>query len=368
MNSVTLRILCVVSALSPVWIMAADLELTPQQLANAKLTTTVVGARDSQARLSLTGTLRADRRKSYAVAPVVEGVVTELKVVEHERVRKGQVLARLRSNTLGQSQADYLEALARFDLAQSERNRIESLWKDGVVAESRWLQIDSEYKSARATLDARRRLLSLTGLTEQQVTALAKGSGQLAEFTLFSPIDGLVVNVEIESGQLLAAGQAAFHVDDHSTLWVVVKIPVVSLSQAKVGAEAMVQIQANPDKPYRGQLESLGGEVDVDSQTLAGHIVVDNRDGLLRPGMHAQVALSGLATQGLMVPANAVFRMGDQAYVFKVAGPRRYQAVVITTGPAREGWLPVRSGLTAGTEIVSEGVAELKSHWQYQGG
>lgn len=368
MNPVTNRMLCIVFALFPVWSAAADLELTAQQMANLKLSTTVVNARDSQARLNLTGTLRADRRKTHAVAPIVEGMVTELKVIEHERVRKGQILARLRSSTLGQTQADYLEALARNELAQTERNRIESLWKEGVVAESRWLQVDSEHKRARATLEARRRLLTLAGLSAEQITALAKEPARLAEFTLISPIDGVVVNVEIETGQLLTAGQPAFHVDDHSTLWAVVKIPVASLAQAKVGAEAIVTIQASPDQPYRGQLESLGGEVDADSQTLAGHIVVQNRDGLLRPGMHAQVALSGLATQGLMVPANAVFRMGDQAYVFKVAGPRRYQAVVVTTGPARDGWIQLQGGLAAGSEIVSEGVAELKSHLQYQGG
>lgn len=116
---------------------AANVELTEQQFANVKLATTAVTAREGQARLSMSGTLTADRRKSHAVAPVVEGIVVELKSVEYERVRKGQVLARLRSNTLGQAQAEYLEALARFDLAQAERNRIEGLWKDGVVAESR---------------------------------------------------------------------------------------------------------------------------------------------------------------------------------------------------------------------------------------
>lgn len=226
--------------------------------------------------------------------------------------------------------------------------------------------MESEHKSARATLEARRRLLSLAGLSNPQIQTLAGDPGQLAEFDLTSPIDGIVVGVEIESGQSLSAGQAAFHVDDHSTLWAVVKIPVASLSQVKTGAEAVVRVQARQEQPYRGHLESLGGEVDPDSQTLTGRIVVTNRDGLLRPGMHAQIVLSGAAAKGLMVPASAVFRMGDQTYVFKVAGPRRFQAMAVSTGPTMDGWIPV-SGLTAGAEVVSGGVAELKSHWQYQG-
>lgn len=109
-----------IPALAP----AAELELTQEQLTSAGLTTTTVTTRELKPRLKLTGTLTADRRKSNRVTPVVDGMVTELLAVENEAVRKGQVLARLRSNSLGQAQADYLETLARFELARAERARI----------------------------------------------------------------------------------------------------------------------------------------------------------------------------------------------------------------------------------------------------
>ncbi|MEK6683954.1 MAG: efflux RND transporter periplasmic adaptor subunit [Nitrospirota bacterium] len=366
MNSIGWQLI-VFFILTPALAVAAELELTKEQLANVNLTTATVTARESHARLKLNGVLTADQRKTHRVAPVVDGMVTELQVVAHERVLKGQILARLRSHSLGQAQADYLEALSRFELAQTERARIEGLWKEGVVAESRWLTVDSEYKSARAMLDARRRLLSLTGLSDQQIEQLANQPDRLAEFDLISPIDGVVTNVEIESGQLLSAGQAAFHVDDLSVLWAMVKIPVASLPQVKVGVEAVISVQAT-SQSYRGKLESLGGEVDAQSQTLTGRIVLDNPGGRLRPGMYAEVGLSGIARRGLMAPAGAVFRVGDQAYVFKVLGSGRFEPVAVEIGVEAEGWVPVRSGLAAGVEVVSGGVAELKSHWQYKGG
>lgn len=353
-----------IPALAP----AVELELTQEQLASARLTTTTVTTRELKPRLKLTATLTADRRKSHRVTPIVDGLVTELLAVENETVRKGQVLARLRSNSLGQAQADYLEALARFELARAERTRIEGLWKDGIVAESRWLRVDSEYKRARATLDARRRLLSLAGLSDRQIEALAQKPDRLAEFELISPIDGMVTAVEIQSGQLVSAGQVGFHVDDLSSLWAEVQIPVASLPQIKPGADATVQVEASPGRDYRGRLQSLAGAVDRQSQTLGGRIVVDNPDGQLRPGMYATVILAGIAYQGLMVPASAVFRVGEQAYLFKVLGERRYAPVAIELGTESDGWIAVRSGIDSGTEIVSGGVAELKSHWQYQGG
>lgn len=345
----------------------AELQLTPAQLNNINLTTTKVTVRESVSYMKLNGILTTDQRKSHTVAPVIEGMVMSLKVVPHDKVSKGQVLATLSSNSLGQAQADYLEALARFELARSERNRIKSLWEEGIVAESRWLTIDSEYKGSRAMLEARKRLLSLTGLSKTQIDQLVKQPNKLAAFELTSPIDGQITGVEIESGQQLNAGQAAFHVDDLSTLWAMVKIPVASLSQIKLGTDAEIRVQASPDKTYIGILESLGGEVDTQSQTLTGRIILANADGQLRPGMYAEISLANVASQGLMVPTEAVFRIGKQNYVLQVLEPGRYESVAVEIGSKAGEWIPIISGIAENVIIVSSGVAELKSHIQYQG-
>jgi cobalt-zinc-cadmium efflux system membrane fusion protein len=345
----------------------AELQLTPTQLDNINLTTAKVTVREGISYMKLNGVLTTDQRKTYRVAPVVEGMVMSLKVVTNDKVSKGEVLATLSSSSLGQAQADYLEALARFELAQSERARIKSLWEEGIVAESRWLTVDSEYKGSRAMLEARRRLLSLTGLSKTQIDQLVKQPHRLAAFELTSPIDGQVTGVEIESGQQLSAGQAAFHVDDLSTLWAMVKIPVASLSQIKIGTEAEIRVQASPDTPYLGKLESLGGEVDTQSQTLTGRIILANPNGQLRPGMYAEISLANAASQGLMVPAGSVFRIGNQNYVLQVLEQGRFESVAVEIGSRAGEWIPIISGITANVTIVSSGVAELKSHLQYQG-
>ena len=363
-----LRVLSLCLVLAPGVAPTAELQLSEAQQATVQLKTAPVVVRAARAQLQFSGVLTADRRKSHRVAPIVEGMVTELRVVENEQVRKGQVLARLRSHGLGLAQASYLEAAARFNLARAERARIESLWKEGIVAESRWLSVDSEFKSARATLEARRRLLVLAGLSDAEIEKLVTQPDRLAVLDLSSPIDGIVSTVAIEPGQLLAAGELAFEVDDLSTLWAMVQIPVSSLPQVEIGAKAMIHVSANPGESYIGELESVGGVVDTTSQTLTGRIVLENPDGVLRPGMYADIVLEGVAREGLMVPASAVFRIGDSAYVFKVLGKGRYEPVPVETGPEREGWVPVYRGIEAGTVIVTAGVAELKSHWQYQGG
>ena len=349
-------------------VQAAELQLTPTQLSNITLTTSLVTTRENNRQLQLNGVLTADQRRTYRVASIVGGIVSNIQVVAHQKVHKGQVLARLRSPSLGRAQAEYLEALALFELVESDRKRIEGLWREGVVAESRWRKVESGYKSAQAILEARRRLLSIAGLTAKQIQQLPGQAGMLAEINLISPIAGTVTGVDIEAGQLLDIGQSAFHIDDLSVVWAMVKIPVANLSQVKPGVEAVIHVQANASQAYDGKLSSLGAEVDLQSQTVSGRIILQNPTGELRPGMYAEVSLDTVARQGLMAPASAVFRVGDQAYLFKALGQGRFVPQAIVTGLEAGGWVPIDSGIDSGVRIVTSGVAELKSHWQYQGG
>lgn len=345
----------------------SGLELTPQQMANVKLSTAKVMERQAAATIVANGTLRADQQRLFRVAPVVDGLVTELKVVEHMNVRKGQVLARLHSNTLGQAQTEYLEALARHEVAQAEYQRVKGLVQDGVVAESRLLEAESQYKTAQAVLDQRRRALILAGLNAAQIENLPRQPDGIADYPLVSPADGIILEVAVESGQMLTPGETAFRLADLSKLWADIRIPVASMAQLAPGAKVAIKVASLPQQSFPGQVQSLSGEVNAESQTIAGRVVIDNRQGRLRPGMYVQAELQGAARRGLMVPQSAVFRSGNDSYVFKVAGPRRYEPVKVTLGAVSNGWVSVESGIAAGTEIVSGGVAELKSHWQYQG-
>ncbi len=348
--------------------LSAPLALTAEQVAGLDLATTTVERRQAADTIQVNGTLIPDQNAVFRIGPVVDGFVVALHSVANDRVSKGQVLARLRSNTLGQAQADYLEALARFKVSRANRERIEGLWREGVVAESRWIEADSGERTARAALDQRRRQLVLAGLSSQQIDALENDPDRISDFDLVSPIDGVVLSASVETGQMLSPGETVFRVADLTRLWAQVRIPVASIRRLQVGGKATLQVNAYPDELFSGRLASLSGEVDADSQTVLGRVVIDNPDERLRPGMYTRVTLSGGAQSGLMVPASAVFRSGDTTYLFKVLGPGRFEPVPVVVGATLNGWVPVRDGIQAGTKIVSEGVAELKSHWQYQGG
>jgi cobalt-zinc-cadmium efflux system membrane fusion protein len=343
-------------------------ELKPEQLASAGLTTGAVEPREASATLRLPGTLTTDPQRSWRVSPVVEGVVEHVGAVAHDRVSKGQVLARLRSAALGEAQVAWLEARAGLRLATADRERSLALKKDGVVSESQWLRVDTEFQRAQAALAQADRRLSLAGMSAQRIEELESADRRLGELTLTSPADGVVLASSLSRGQALGAGEVAFEVADLSTLWVTVHVPVASLAQVVPGARANVVVSGGSGTGWAGEVGSLGAEADAADQTVEARVVVTNDGAFLRPGMYAEVEVVGAPVQALMVPSAATFAVGNQSYVFQKVGDARFRPIPVTASPPVGDWTPVAgSGVEAGVEVVVSGVAELKSQWLYEG-
>lgn len=348
-------------------LMASAFELTPQQLANVALKTTTVSERSVAESFHVSGTLRADQKRIYMVAPMVESIVTSLSVVANDRVKKGDMLAYLHSNSLGKAQAEYLESLARYQLAESDLKRIKGLRADGVVSQSRLLEVESRFKMARVMRDQRYRGLTLVGLSEAQIEQLSVDPGDIADLLIYSPVDGVLLDVNVENGQMLQAGEAAFRIADLAVLWAEVRIPLSRLASVVMGSEVMLSVPAYPDQRFSGVLDSLGGEVDSASQTVIGRVVVDNSQQLLKPGMYLQADLQGRHSSGIMVPHNALFRRGNDSYLFVVEGGDNFTPVKVVTGLKNADFTQIVSGISENAKVVIEGVADLKGHWLYQG-
>lgn len=343
------------------------LVLTAEQAARAALTTATVELRKASDTLRLPGTLSLDPRHSWSLSPTVDGVVEEVGAVAHDVVKKGQVLARLRSASLGEAQLAWLEARGSLRLATADHDRNLPLRKDGIVSESQWLRVDAEFQRASAALAQAERRLSLAGLSAAEIAALESPDRRLGELTLTSPAAGVVLMSSVMRGHAVTAGQNAFDVADLSTLWVLVHIPVASIAQVKPGAKAVVRVPGSAHPGWNGELGSLGGNVDAADQTVEGRIVVTNVGGFLRPGMYAEVDVTGVPVDAKMVPSAAAFSVGNQAWLFQKIDATRFLPLPVTAGPPVGEWTPVSGpGVTPGLEVVVGGLAELKSHWLYK--
>ena len=165
-------------------------------------------------------------RQMRVVSAPQSGVLSALLVAEGEHVTAGQVLAEMQSPELVDTQSQYLEALTRLALAESELKRDEQLHREGVIAERRLLESRSKQRELATPVDQRRQLLGLAGLSEEAIDALTRTRASPAPCRCMPPSPGWCWSRWSSTGQAVAAAAPLFRVASLSPLWLEVHVPV----------------------------------------------------------------------------------------------------------------------------------------------
>jgi len=124
----------------------------------------------------------------------------------------------------------------------------------------------------------------------------------------------------------------------------------------RVGLPLEVHVLAYPGRIFKGKISYVAPSIDPNTHRLPVRADVENPDGALKPGMFANFnIITGEAANAPAVPQDAVVYEGEQARVW-VAGPGDTLALrEIRTGRISDGMVEVRSGLSAGEQVVTSG-------------
>lgn len=272
------------------------------------------------AALRVPGTLSWDLRHEAVVSARSEGVVTQLRIkAPYTKVVRGQPLASV--------------------LAPG--------WS-GALAEARALQQAQSpaARELRAAAQQRLRVLGVPG----------DGIGGDGSVTLRAPSDGVVSEVLVREGQAVAAGTPLFRVNGIDTVWLEAAIPQASAAALRAGAPIEATVSALPGKIFGGEVEALLPQVDTASRTLRARIVVRNPDGLLAPGMFADVTLrADPGTSVPLVPTEALIATGSDSRVIVQDADGRFRAVRVRSGRSSDGRTEILAGLEGGERVVVSG-------------
>ncbi len=224
----------------------------------------------------------------------IAGRIVFLKLIEGNRVRKGEVVCRIEDadlrNQLRKAEADLKHAEA--DLADAKRtlDRNTALFAQHVIstkdrddAQTHYDQAQANIASARANVDYFR--------------------DQLRDTAIRSPVDGVIVNKALEVGEWVTPGTPILTVDDLSTIWARVDVQETDLGSIYVGKAAEVTLPTQPPATFTGRVMAVGQEGqfaterDVrrgrqDIRTFYVKVQVLQSEGELKPGMTAEVSFA----------------------------------------------------------------------------
>jgi multidrug efflux system membrane fusion protein len=295
------------------------------------------------------GEVRA--RHETPLAFRVGGRVTRRAVDVGAAIEAGQTIATLDPQdyalALQSAQAQLAAAEAEARLAQQDLQRFSALRARNFISE--------------AELDRRRAAADSAQARVQQLRAeVARQGNQQAYARLRAPHAGVVTEISLEPGQIVAAGQTVAQLARSGELEVRIDVPENALATLRAAKSLTVRLWSTPDKAYAGRLRELSPAADPVSRTYRARVSVLAADAAVKLGMSATVEAAHAVEPGLSVAQSALFQGNGrpQVWVVDVArgtvAPRDLRLGALVGERAT-----VVAGLKPGEWVVTAGVHKL---------
>jgi Cu(I)/Ag(I) efflux system membrane fusion protein len=311
---------------------AKGVRIDPTTVQNMGVKTEPVARRDLQAEIRADGKVQVDESKMTIVSARVMGYAEKLLVnVTGQKVAKGQTLLELYSPDLVSAQEELLQALRYAQATGGEASA-----------------------GARDLLESSRRRLSNWGVSAEEIRALEKSGHARNALPIASPASGVVLEKKVTQGQNVSPGMELYRIGDLSKVWVTASLYQRDLAQAKLGAEADVELSYLPGKAFKGKVTFISPVLDEQTKTAEVRIEVPNTAALdFKPEMFAAVRIHAAARRGVVaVPEQSIIRSGRRNLAVVALGGGYFEPREVTLGAAAGDYVEVIDGLHEGESLV----------------
>jgi len=307
-----------------------------------------VTLQDVQHAITLVGTVEPQRRS--IVASEISGLVTSFPLNEGDAVEAGELLARLRTDTIdirmGEALARRREGIARYRKAKFKLNRTQALLRSGTASQQDFEDDEAE------ELALREQLLQLK-------SQISEYQDQLRMSRVLAPFSGLIIKEHTEVGQWIPEGGPVLEMLDLSHVQVEVPLPERYVNDVKRGDPVVASFDAIPSLKTTGTIFSIVSQANPETRTFPVRIDIPNPKGKIKSGMFARITLSaGLPYKAILVPKDAVVLRGGREYVVVVDKSVATQ-VPVESGQHVDHLLEVTGALTKEMNVVTEGNERL---------
>lgn len=221
------------------------------------------------------------------ISPDVSGEIVELTVKEGDRVKKGQLLAKIRPDiylseldramaslnttkaNMATTGSQLVQVESRFKRSEAAYKRNKQLFADKIISPSEYENSLSEFEVAKAEVEATRQSMSAARFNIQSSEANVKQTREnLNKTTIFSPIDGIVSSLQVELGERVVgtsqmAGTEMMRVADLSSMEVNVEVNENDINRISLGDTSEVEVDAYLDRKFKGLVTEIANSATV---------------------------------------------------------------------------------------------------------
>jgi RND family efflux transporter MFP subunit len=255
---------------------------------------------------------------------------------------------------IGVTNASLTQREAEYQNAQASLKRSEDLFKDGLISPQEFEQ----QKTSVAVFEAQ---MNLAKAQKTQAEAeLRELHIRLEQTIIYAPMAGVVAQRYVDVGALVSPNTPVIQLVNLSTMVTQGNVPERSIGKLRVGNEAIVSVDAIPDKPFTGRVARISPVLDAATRSALIEIDIPNSGTALKAEMFARIRLDlGSTREATLISRDGLVYRGQQPGVYVVEGDRPVFRP-IETGMTREDQVEVLANLPAGTQIVGRGATMIR--------
>lgn len=287
--------------------------------------------------------------ENIIIYPEFSGVLERVFVKDGDKVRKGQVLARIDEGGLS-SQLAQLET--RATLAKTTFERQKRLWDQNIGSEIQFLEAQTNYEAAQ--------------------NAVNQLKTQLDKTNVRAPFSGVIDEVISDEGLVVNPGQnQLFRLVNLDNMYVQAAVPENYLSQISKGTSVLVELSAI-GKQFKGTVRQVGNFINPNNRTFQIEIAIPNEEGLLKPNLIATVKLNDYSAENaIIIPENSIQKnsMGENlVFVFEPETDSTGLAkkIPVELGYTSRDSVEVTQGLQPGDRLIVQGARNLRDNQKVQ--
>ena len=261
------------------------------------------------------------------------GRIVSINVEVGDKVRKGQLLAKMDEVNLAKTRLQYIND-------STELARLTELYKIGAVAQS-------DYDMAKLSHNITKRTYN-----------------NLLENTyLRSPLNGVVTARNYDQGDMYSMAQPIFVVQQITPVKMLVNVSESLFTLVNTNMEFDVTVDAYPEEVFKGKVNLIYPTVNSATHTFPVEVICENKDQRLRPGMFARVTATFGTNHNVVVPDIAVVKQqgSGEHFIYVLNADNTVTYTKVELGRRLGNRYEILSGINEGDQIVTEGQARLKN-------
>ena len=283
-----------------------------------------------------------DTKQNIVIYPETQGILTKVYVKEGDKVAKGQLLATIDDGGLSQQLA---QLQIQSDLAKTTFERQKRLWDQKIGSEIQYLQAKSNYES--------------------QLQTVNQLKSQLAKNSLRAQFSGIVDDVMIEQGSVVAPQSPVIRMVNLDDMYIETDVPESYITDVVVGNSVQIEFPVL-GKTIQGKIRQAGNFINPANRTYKIEVAVPNADKMIKPNLTAKLKINDYTnSKAILIPQNIISENANgEQYIYIVQNKDGDNAtakrVIIETGKTQGDFIEVVNGIDDNAEIIKEGARSVK--------